>query len=51
VKKVAVILLALICLTIQALCAESDYKQVLILTNGESIRIRLPLTDVTGKFA
>jgi hypothetical protein len=26
-----------------------DYKSVLIFTNGDSIRVRLPLTDVTGK--
>jgi hypothetical protein len=34
-----------------AFCAQGadDYKSVLILTNGNSIRVRLPLTDVTGK--
>ena len=30
-------------------CADADYKQVLISTNGDSVRVRLPLTDVTGK--
>lgn len=29
--------------------AVDDYKSVLIFTNGDSIRVRLPLTDVTGK--
>ncbi len=32
----------------RAQCAD-DYKSVLIFTNGDSIRVRLPLTDVTGK--
>jgi hypothetical protein len=31
-----------------AQCAD-DYKSVLISTNGDSVRVRLPLTDVTGK--
>jgi hypothetical protein len=35
--------------TIHAFCAEADYKQVLVFTNGDSVRVRLPLTDVTGK--
>jgi R.Pab1 restriction endonuclease len=30
-------------------CADADYKQVLISTTTNSIRVRLPLTDVTGK--
>ena len=30
-------------------CADADYKQVLVFTNGDSVRVRLPLTDVTGK--
>ncbi len=32
-----------------ALCADTGYKQVLIFTNGDAVRVRLPLTDVTGK--
>src|SRR5277367_1773802 len=48
-RKIAAILFALICLTIQAFCADADYKQVLVETNGDSVRVRLPLTDVTGK--
>jgi hypothetical protein len=35
--------------TFRAFCADADYKQVLIFTNGDSMRIRLPLTDVTGR--
>lgn len=30
-------------------CADADYKQVLISTNAEAVRVRLPLTDVSGK--
>ena len=29
--------------------ADADYKQVVISTNSEAVRVRLPLTDVTGK--
>jgi len=47
-KKFA-ILIALFFLAVRAFCADADYKQVLIFTNGDSIRVRLPLTDVTGK--
>ena len=32
-----------------ALSADTGYKQVLIFTNGDAVRVRLPLTDVTGK--
>jgi hypothetical protein len=38
-----------ICFAFRAFCANADYKQVLVFTNGDSIRVRLPLTDVTGK--
>jgi hypothetical protein len=38
-----------ICFTFSAFCADADYKRVLVFTNGDSVRIRLPLTDVTGK--
>lgn len=47
--KVAVIFCGLICLTLPALAADADYKQVLITTGTNFIRVRLPLTDVTGK--
>ena len=30
-------------------CADAGYKQVVIATNSEAVRVRLPLTDVTGK--
>lgn len=48
-RKLAVILIALICLTIQAFCADADYKLVRIEAQTNSVRVRLPLTDVTGK--
>jgi hypothetical protein len=38
-----------ICFTFRAHCADADYKEVLVFTNGDSVRVRLPLTDVTGK--
>jgi hypothetical protein len=39
----------LICFAFHARCADVDYKLVLISTTTNSVRIRLPLTDVTGK--
>jgi hypothetical protein len=48
-RKIAVILFGLIFLTLPAFCADVDYKQVLIVSTTNSIRVRLPLTDVTGK--
>ena len=39
----------IICFALRAFCADADYKQVLISTNADSVRVRLPLTDVTGK--
>jgi len=38
-----------ICFALRAFCVDADYKQVLVFTNGDSVRVRLPLTDVTGK--
>ena len=38
-----------VCFAFSTVCADADYKQVLVFTNGDSIRVRLPLTDVTGK--
>jgi hypothetical protein len=38
-----------ICFTFRAFCANAGYKQVLVFMNGDSVRVRLPLTDVTGK--
>jgi R.Pab1-like restriction endonuclease len=48
-RKFAVFLLVFACFAFHALCADADYKQVLIETQTNSIRVRLPLTDVTGK--
>ena len=48
-KKLFVILFALFSLAFRALCAYADYKQVLVFTNGDSVRVRLPLTEVSGK--
>ena len=39
----------LLCLTLPALAADADYKQVLLTTGTNYVRVRLPLTDVTGK--
>ncbi len=41
--------LAFLVFAFRAFCADADYKQVLVFTNGDSVRVRLPLTDVTGK--
>jgi hypothetical protein len=48
-KRIAIVTSALICIAFRAFCANADYKQVLVFTNGASVRVRLPLTDVTGK--
>ena len=44
-----IIWFALLCLTFSTLAADADYKQVLITTGTNYVRVRLPLTDVTGK--
>ena len=43
------ILLGFFWLTLHAPAVEADYKQVLITTGTNFVRVRLPLTDVTGK--
>src|SRR5665213_3176463 len=48
-KKIAIVLFALICLTFRALCADADYKLVRVETLTNAVRVRLPLTDLTGK--
>ncbi len=48
-RKIAVILFALILLVFRAFCAGAEYKQVRVETLTSAVRIRLPLTDVTGK--
>jgi R.Pab1 restriction endonuclease len=48
-RKTIVILFSFICLALRGFGADADYKQVVISTNADSVRVRLPLTDVTGK--
>jgi len=48
-RKAVVICFAFLVFALRSFCADADYKQVLVFTNGDSIRVRLPLTDVTGK--
>ena len=48
-RKIAVILFALVFLGFQAFCADAEYKLVRIETTTSAVRVRLPLTDVTGK--
>jgi hypothetical protein len=38
-----------ICFAFRAFCADADYKLVLVSTTTNAVRVRLPLTDVTGK--
>ena len=38
-----------LCVSFQAFAADADYKQVLVSTRTNFVRVRLPLTDVTGK--
>ena len=47
--KKFIAILAFVGLALRAFCAGPDYKQVLVFTNVSSVRVRLPLTDVTGK--
>ena len=48
-KKYFIVFAALIVFASHALAANADYKLVLVETNGDAVRVRLPLTDVTGK--
>ena len=48
-KTKLTILFSLLCLAFPVLAAEANYKQVLITTDTNFVRVRLPLTDVTGK--
>jgi hypothetical protein len=43
------ILIVFFGLAFRALGDGADYKQVLVEAHGEAVRVRLPLTDVTGK--
>ena len=49
IRKAVVIGLALLLIAVKGFCADADYKQVLITAGTNFIRVRLPLTDVTGK--
>lgn len=48
-KKYFLALVGLLVLAHQAFAANADYKSVLISTMTNAVRVRLPLTDVTGK--
>jgi len=48
-RKIAVILFALVLMSLRAFCADADYKLVRIAALTNAMRVRLPLTDVTGK--
>ena len=48
-RKALIFCLAFLAFALRAVCADADYKQVLVFTNAGSVRVRLPLTDVTGK--
>jgi hypothetical protein len=48
-RKYIVVGLGLLALASQTFAASADYKLVLVETNGGAVRVRLPLTDVTGK--
>jgi hypothetical protein len=48
-KKYFLLFAAVIALASHAFAANADYKSVLVETNGDAVRVRLPLTDVTGK--
>lgn len=48
-KKFVAGLFIIACFVFHASGADTSYRQVLIFTNGDSVRVRLPLTAVTGK--
>jgi hypothetical protein len=48
-RKLATVLFALFCVAVHAFCADAEYKLVRIETRIDAVRVRLPLTDVTGK--
>jgi len=49
VRKFTVLLVSLFSLAGHAFGGNADYKLVLIEAHGDAVRVRLPLTDVTGK--
>ncbi|HSY74603.1 MAG TPA: R.Pab1 family restriction endonuclease [Dongiaceae bacterium] len=42
-------MIAFVCIAFHAHCADADYKLVYVETLTTAVRVRLPLTDVTGK--
>ena len=48
-KKYFLLFAGLVAIANPAFAASADYKSVLVETNGGAVRVRLPLTDVTGK--
>lgn len=48
-RAIFLFILFCLCATQAALAADADYKQVLVTTGTNFVRVRLPLTDVTGK--
>jgi R.Pab1 restriction endonuclease len=48
-RKIIATIFVICAFTLRALCADADYKLVLITAQANYIRVQLPLTDVTGK--
>ena len=48
-RKILLILLGLVGVVLPVVCADAEYKQVLVTAGTNFVRVRLPLTDVTGK--
>jgi hypothetical protein len=48
-KKYFSLLIGLLAVAIQSFAANADYKSVLISATTNAVRVRVPLTDVTGK--
>jgi hypothetical protein len=48
-RKAALLFFSLFVLASRTFGGSADYKLVRVETNGEAVRVRLPLTDVTGK--
>ncbi len=48
-QKIIVVVLIFLSFASPAFCVDASYKEVLISSTTNAIRVRLPLTDVTGK--
>jgi hypothetical protein len=48
-RKSLILLLVAFLVPSQIFCADAEYKQVLVISGTNWVRVRLPLTDVTGK--